>query len=154
MRALNVFLAVLISLALALLVFEGGLRLFPAYRPQETLNRFDETLVYATLTSRDLGAIFDKFLEEITTRAMQQAGMPLLIKVTDTAKAAIIEHGTDPLLGARPLRRAMEHDVVDPLSRLLVSGQVVAGDVVEVDLQPDGDLAFYRYSRDSQRVVA
>ena len=85
---------------------------------------------------------------------MRQAGVPLLIKVADEAKAAIIEHGTDPLLGARPLRRAMEHDLVDPLSRLLVSGQVVAGDVVEVDLKSNGDFGFYRYSRESQKVVA
>ena len=122
--------------------------------PIEFLNRFDETLVYATLQADHLEAIFDKFLEEITARAMRQAGVPLLIKVADEAKAAIIEHGTDPLLGARPLRRAMEHDLVDPLSRLLVSGQVVAGDVVEVDLKSNGDFGFYRYSRESQKVVA
>ena len=64
----------------------------------------------------------------------------------------IIERGTDLSLGARPLRRAMERDLVDPLSRLIASQEVQAGDVVEVELEGE-DLAFYRKPRRSEALI-
>ena len=65
----------------------------------------------------------------------------------------MIEAGTDPLLGARPLRRAIERMIVDPVSRLLACGEIGAGDVVEVE-EGKGELRFYRLPRSIDRIVA
>ena len=111
--------------------------------PLEFLNRFDDILVYSALERSNLEQIFDKFLNDIHTRAINQAGVPLLIKVSSEAKSLILDRGTDLLFGARPLRRAMEVELVDPLSRLIASHEVNAGDVVEVERE-DNHLAFYR----------
>ena len=111
--------------------------------PLEFLNRFDEILVFQALKREHMGRIFDKFLLDIQSRAMNQAGVPLLVKVSPAAKSLILDRGTDLLLGARPLRRAMEVELVDPLSRLIVSQKVLAGDVVEIEREGD-HLVFYR----------
>lgn len=121
--------------------------------PLEFLNRFDEILVYSSLERPHLERIYDKFLADIHTRAIELAGVPLLIRTSEEAKSLIIERGTDPLLGARPLRRAIEVALVDPLSRLIASNRLNPGDVVEVE-QEGGELMFYRRrSNDATLVV-
>jgi len=121
--------------------------------PVEFLNRFDETLVFSPLGGAELGLIFDKFLRAVNERAHEQAGVPLLIKTSEKAKSLVIEAGTDPALGARPLRRAIERMIVDPVSRLLACGQIGAGDVVEVEKEK-GELRFYRLPRSTDKIVA
>ncbi len=121
--------------------------------PPEFLNRFDEKLVYEPLGRGTLREIFAKFLDEIHQRALHQAKTPLLLKVADSAADWIVETSTDPALGARPLRRAMERQIVDPLSRLIAARQLEAGDVVEIAREED-ELAFYRRRRASQKIVA
>ena len=78
--------------------------------------------------------------------------MPLLIKVSDDTKNHIIDEGTDRRFGARPLRRAMEREIVDPLSRLIASKKLSPGDIVEVELE-EGTPAFYRTLTDSRALV-
>ncbi len=129
---------------------EGAAR---GHFPLEFLNRFDEKLVYEPLGREALAKIFDKFLDEIHQRALHQAKTPLLLKVSEAAADWIIDQGTDPALGARPLRRAMERQIVDPLSRLIASRQLEAGDVVEIGRDED-QLEFYRRRRESQKIVA
>ena len=107
------------------------------------MNRFDEILVYSALERDHLDRIFDKFLDDIHMRAIAQAGIPLLIKVTPEAKQLVIDRGFDCRYGARPLRRAMERELVDALSRLIASKRLQPGDVVEVDRQGE-KLVFYR----------
>ncbi|NKB86779.1 MAG: AAA domain-containing protein [Acidobacteria bacterium] len=121
--------------------------------PAEFLNRFDQTLVYRPLAPEDLGLIFDKFLAAVNQRAHAQAGVPLLIKASAKAKALVIERGTEPALGARPLRRAIERLIVDPVSQLLAGAAIGAGDVIEVEAEGD-DLAFYRLPRSADTIVA
>lgn len=111
--------------------------------PFEFLNRFDEILVYSPLEHEHLEQIFDKFLVDIHDRALGQAGVPFLLKVATDAKDHIIDLGTDLRFGARPLRRAIEHELVDPLSRFIASQKLHAGDLVEVELERQ-QLAFYR----------
>ena len=123
--------------------------------PLEFLNRFDEMLVYSALEREHLWRIFDKFLAAIHERALLQAGVPLLIHVSDDAKSRIIDQGTDLRFGARPLRRAIERELVDPLSRFIASHQLTPGDVVEVELEAEsGRLAFYRAQRSVDGLVA
>ncbi len=110
--------------------------------PLEFLNRFDDILVYSALGREQLERIFDKFLGDIHERALNQAGVPLLIKVSPAGRRLILDRGTDLTLGARPLRRAIEVELVDPLSRLLATRRINPGDVVEVDAEDDR-LVFY-----------
>lgn len=120
--------------------------------PLEFLNRIDETLVYTALQREHLDKIFEKFLSDIHARAINQAGVPLLIKVGPKAKELILERGTDVTLGARPLRRAMDVELVDPLSRLIATQQLGPGDVVEVERDED-HLAFYRRQAPDTAIV-
>ena len=120
--------------------------------PFEFLNRFDETLVFRSLSPDHLEQIFDKFLADIHERALRQAEIPLLIKMSSEARALIIRHGTDIRFGARPLRRAMEEEIVDPLSRFIASHALQPGDVVEVEREGDR-LAFYRAVSTAELIV-
>ena len=110
--------------------------------PAEFLTRFDQILVYSPLRRRHLSAIFDRMLGELHQRILSSA-FPLLIKVSSQAKKLIIEEATDLQFGARPLRRAVESEIVDPVSRLIASQKVHAGDVVEVKREHN-QLVFYR----------
>lgn len=121
--------------------------------PLEFLNRFDEKLVYQPLDRKALEKIFDKFLDEIHQRALYRANTPLLLRISPEARDWILDQGTDPALGARPLRRVMERQIIGPLSRLIASRQIDAGDVIEI-AREDGQLAFYRRQRESQKIVA
>ena len=120
--------------------------------PFEFLNRFDETLVFSPLEHEHLEQIFDKFLTDIHDRALRQASVPLLLRVSPAAKNRIIERGTDLRFGARPLRRAIEHELVDPLSRLIASHKLEPGDVVDIELE-DEEIVFYRDARSSDSLV-
>ena len=106
----------------------------------------------STINSKP-GQIFDKFLGQIHERALRQAGVPVLIKLSQEAKNLIIDQGTDPRFGARPLRRAMERELVDPLSRFIASQKLYPGDIVEVEREAER-LAFYRSVRTAEGIVA
>jgi ATP-dependent Clp protease ATP-binding subunit ClpC len=121
--------------------------------PLEFLNRLDEILVYSPLDRHHIERIFDKFLADIHVRAMNQAGVPLLIRVSPEARALVLDRGTDLVFGARPLRRAMEAELVDPLSRLIALHRVGPGDIVEVEREGDR-LLFYRRESPDTGVVA
>jgi ATP-dependent Clp protease ATP-binding subunit ClpC len=123
-------------------------RLFPL----EFLNRFDEILIYRPLDHEQLERVFEKFLSELHVRALKQAGVPLLIRISTDARDAIIARGTDLALGARPLRRAVESELVDPLSRLIAAHQIAAGDVIEVEREGDS-LGFYRTPAETTVVI-
>ena len=72
---------------------------------------------------------------------MRSAGIE--IELTDAAKEQIAEEGWDPTYGARPLKRALQRLVENPLAKLLLEGEFTEGDVVRVDVS-DGELAFER----------
>lgn len=111
--------------------------------PLEFMNRFDEVLVYSALERADLELIFDKFLADVHDRAHRHAGVPILIRPSAEARGYIVDLGTDLRFGARPLRRAVERELVDPLSRLIASEGIAAGDVIEIEVEGD-ELAFFR----------
>jgi ATP-dependent Clp protease ATP-binding subunit ClpA len=120
--------------------------------PLEFLNRFDDILVYSTLGRTQLEQIFGKFLAEIHERALLQARVPFLIKVSQESRNFILDCGFDPTLGARPLRRAIEVELVDPLSRLLATERIESGDVIDVESE-NGRLVFYRRPRAESDLV-
>jgi len=109
------------------------------FRP-EFLNRVDEIIVFHSLTTAPLKSIVDLQLREVANRLSEASS--IAVEVTDAAKEKLIAEGTDPAYGARPLRRAIQRLVEDPLSDLVLRGQFKAGDKVVVDLDENGSIQF------------
>ncbi|MFC1893326.1 ATP-dependent Clp protease ATP-binding subunit [Chloroflexota bacterium] len=103
------------------------------FRP-EFLNRLDETIVFHELTEEQLRSIVDLMVQDLQKRlAERKVG----IEVTPAAKSWLAKEGFDPVYGARPLRRAIERFVENPLSTRLLRGEFKEGDTVIVDLEKD-----------------
>ena len=100
----------------------------------ELLNRIDDIVVFNALSHDEIGEILDIQLSELEER-LKERNLDLL--VSDKAKEYIIEHGYEPTMGARPLRRIIEHDIEDELSMLLLANQGVENETVFVDFQND-----------------
>ncbi len=96
----------------------------------EFLNRVDETIVFPQLNPEELLQIVDLFIKRLKERLMDR---DLTIELTLSAKEQLIKIGFDPSLGARPLRRAVQHEVEDRLSEKILHGELNAGDHVHVD---------------------
>jgi len=105
------------------------------FRP-EFLNRVDEIVVFHPLTEEELGKIVDIQLQRLRERL---ADRRITLDVTPEAVGNLASRGYDPVFGARPLKRLIQHDIENPLSRLLVKGEAKDGDTVTVDLQ-DGQV--------------
>lgn len=110
-------------------------RLRDSFRP-EFLNRIDEIVVFQQLESEQLQQITRLLLDETRRRL---AAQDIAVTFTDDAVAWIAERGFEPQFGARPLRRAIQREVDNPLARLLLDGRVGAGRHVVVDVR-DGAL--------------
>ncbi len=102
------------------------------FRP-EFLNRLDEVIVFRKLTHDDLVSIVDLELSKLASR---MKGKDIALEVTREAKDFLIEHGTDEKFGARPLRRAIEQHLEDPLSEALLRGQFASKNKVIVSVKP------------------
>ena len=103
------------------------------FRP-EFLNRVDEIVVFHQLTQADIENIVDLMVAQIEGR-MKDKDMG--IELTPAAKSLIAKRGFDPVLGARPLRRALQRDVEDVLAEKILFGELKSGEVVVVDAPED-----------------
>ena len=101
------------------------------FRP-EFLNRVDEIVVFHPLTEEELGEIVEIQLNRVRDRL---ADRRITLQVTPAAVGSLASRGYDPVFGARPLKRLIQHDIENPLSVSLVRGEVKDGDAVTVDLQ-------------------
>jgi ATP-dependent Clp protease ATP-binding subunit ClpC len=110
-------------------------RLRESFRP-EFLNRIDEIVVFQQLESEQLQQITRQLLEETRRRL---AARDVAVTFTDEAVAWIAERGYEPQFGARPLRRAIQREVDNPLARLLLDGRLATGRHVVVGVA-DGAL--------------
>jgi ATP-dependent Clp protease ATP-binding subunit ClpB len=93
------------------------------FRP-EFLNRIDETVIFHRLGREELAAVVDLQLERLRRRLAERG---LALVVSDDARALIAEEGDDPAFGARPLKRAIQRLIENPLAKLLLE-QPPAGD--------------------------
>jgi ATP-dependent Clp protease ATP-binding subunit ClpC len=109
------------------------------FRP-EFINRVDEIIVFRALTAENLKAIVELQIKEVAARLLESSGIS--VEVTDKAKEKLIAEGTDPDYGARPLRRAIQRLVEDPLSDLVLRSEFKAQDKVVVDAGDDGQMKF------------
>jgi len=105
-----------------------------SFKP-EFLNRLDEIVLFDALSKEELARIVDLQLALLEQRL---AVRRITITVTDAARDWLAETGYDPAYGARPLRRLIQSAIGDPLSKLLISGEVVDGGSVTVDRTEDG----------------
>lgn len=117
------------------------------FRP-EFLNRVDEIVVFKSLTSAQIRGIVDLMVGELRNRLI---GQGMSIELTDAAKDLLAKEGTDPVYGARPLRRAIQTLIEDPLAEQLLENGWGAGDIVLVDVGEDGKLAFAQGGRGHSR---
>jgi ATP-dependent Clp protease ATP-binding subunit ClpB len=107
------------------------------FRP-EFLNRIDETVFFRRLTKDQLMEVVEK---ETGILARRLAERKVALELSPAAKAHIAREGFDPVYGARPIRRAIQRLVLDPLAQDLLSGKFTEGDTVFVDLR-DGQMLF------------
>ncbi len=102
----------------------------------EFINRIDEVIVFDSLTREDMDHIFEIQLKRV--RALL-ADRQLDIEVTQAAKDALCDAGFDPDYGARPLKRAIQQYLLNPMAKAIVAGGYQPGDTIRVDLQRDPD---------------
>ncbi|WP_152188422.1 ATP-dependent Clp protease ATP-binding subunit [Georgenia satyanarayanai] len=111
------------------------------FRP-EFLNRVDDTIVFPQLTQDQIVQIVDLMIAQLDER-MRNQGMA--IRLTGAAKVLLAERGYDPVLGARPLRRAIQREIEDVLSEKILYGQIHAGQTIEVDAAGEGVLGEFLF---------
>jgi ATP-dependent Clp protease ATP-binding subunit ClpB len=109
------------------------------FRP-EFLNRIDEVVEFKPLTREQLGEIVELQLARLRSRLADRG---IELELTDEAKQVVADAGWDPTYGARPLKRALQRMVENPLALRLLEGEFSDGDTVRVDAR-DGELVFER----------
>ncbi len=107
------------------------------FRP-EFLNRVDEIIIFDRLERAELTTIVDLQLDRVRKRLAKQG---LGLALTEAAKEYIGNQGYDPVYGARPLKRAIQHQLLDPLSLDVLDGKFVDGDVIQADFA-NGSIVF------------
>ena len=101
------------------------------FRP-EFLNRLDEIILFKPLTKDNIGNIVDLMVAELDQRLSDQE---LSLTLTEAAKEHVVENGYDPVYGARPLKRYLQNYVETLAARKILSGDVHAGDTLELDVR-------------------
>jgi ATP-dependent Clp protease ATP-binding subunit ClpB len=99
------------------------------FRP-EFVNRIDEVVVFHALDENNIASIAKIQLTGLTKRL---ASMEMTLQVSDAALAEIAKAGFDPVYGARPLKRAIQQQIENPLARQILEGKFAAKDVIAVD---------------------
>ena len=108
------------------------------FRP-EFVNRIDEIVVFHPLGQEQMAGIADIQLSRLRKR-LQERDMDIVL--SDEAMTKLIAVGYDPVYGARPLKRAIQQEIENPLSVKLLSGEFVAGDTIKVDVDAEGNFTF------------
>jgi len=99
------------------------------FRP-ELINRIDEVIVFHKLTREQITEIVDLLLVRLKEQLTEHG---LSLQLTDAAKDLLVEQGYDPTMGARPLRRAIQRLIEDPVADRVLEGEIPEGTVIEVD---------------------
>ena len=94
------------------------------------MNRFDEIVLFRPLNESELAQVVGLMMQEVNQTLSNQK---IVIQLTDAAVAKIVAAGYDARLGARPMRRVLQHAVEDPVANEILSGQIKPGDRVNID---------------------
>jgi ATP-dependent Clp protease ATP-binding subunit ClpB len=111
------------------------------FRP-EFLNRLDEIVEFEPLSREQIGEIVELQLQRLRDRLAERG---IALELTDEAKELLAEQGWDPTYGARPLKRAIQRSLENPLALRLLEGEFADGDTIRVDVE-DGELSFEKAS--------
>jgi ATP-dependent Clp protease ATP-binding subunit ClpB len=106
-----------------------------AFKP-EFVNRLDDIVVFSPLTTDDLGQIVSLYIDRLERRLEERR---LSLAVSPDARSWLAERGFDPIYGARPLRRLMQHEIDDKLAKAMLGGEIHDGDTVMVGIAEGGD---------------
>jgi ATP-dependent Clp protease ATP-binding subunit ClpC len=101
----------------------------------EFLNRLDDTIVFHPLNREHITQIVSVLLKDVRKRLAEEE---LTLKLTDPGTDFLVKHGYDEQYGARPLKRAIQKFIEDPLSEKILMGEFARGDEIEVDVAADG----------------
>lgn len=103
----------------------------------ELLNRIDETVIFNRLQRTDMDVIANIGIREVAQRL--ENGQNMTLDVSESAKSVIAEMGYDVRYGARPLKRVLARELLNPLSRLVLEGAVAPGDIVKVRTRAEAE---------------
>ncbi len=118
------------------------------FRP-ELLNRIDEIVIFSNLVTAQLKEIVEK---ETLMLAKRLEERKIKLELTDNAKALIAVEGFDPVYGARPIKRTIQKQILDPLAQKVLTGEFKEGDTVVVDSQ-DGKIVFWSEQYAAERAA-
>jgi ATP-dependent Clp protease ATP-binding subunit ClpB len=104
----------------------------------EFLNRIDETIIFSSLSKEHMLAIVDIQLQRVLARIAQRK---IKVNISQGAKQFLVNSGYNPQFGARPLKRAIQRHLEDPLALELLEGHFSEGDIVNIDAK-GGKLVF------------
>jgi ATP-dependent Clp protease ATP-binding subunit ClpC len=107
----------------------------------EFLNRLDDVIVFHPLTREHIAQIVTIVLRDVQKRLGEEE---LNLRLTPAASSFLVDHGYDEHFGARPLKRAIQKYVEDPLSEKILTGEFARGDEIEVDVAPDKERLAFR----------
>jgi len=107
----------------------------------EFLNRLDDVIVFHPLNREHIAQIVGILFRQVAERVADEG---FVLRRTDAATEFLVDHGYDEQYGARPLKRAIQRYVEDPLSEKILVGEVGKGDEIEVDVAPDGERLTFR----------
>ncbi|MFW6204671.1 MAG: ATP-dependent Clp protease ATP-binding subunit [Actinomycetota bacterium] len=112
------------------------------FRP-EFLNRVDDIIVFHQLVPEEITRIVDLMIAQVDERLKDK---DMAIELTQEARELLAEHGFDPVLGARPLRRTIQREIEDTLSEKILFGDLNAGEIVVVDVEGEGREARFTFT--------
>lgn len=113
------------------------------FRP-EFLNRVDDIVVFPQLSMEEIKQIVDLMVHRLDARLQERS---MALELTPAAKQLLAEKGYDPVLGARPLRRAIQRDIEDALSEKILFGQIRDGDTIVIDAEGEGLLGIFTFAK-------
>jgi ATP-dependent Clp protease ATP-binding subunit ClpC len=114
----------------------------------EFLNRLDDVIVFHPLSREHIAQIVTILLRDVQTRLADEE---LTLKLTDSATDFLVSHGFDEKYGARPLKRAIQKWIEDPLSEKILLAEFAKGDEIDVDVAADGERLDFRVPASSPK---
>jgi ATP-dependent Clp protease ATP-binding subunit ClpC len=117
-----------------------------AFNP-EFINRLDDVIVFHPLSKEQIGSIIHNLLRDVEDRLREEE---LSMKLTDAAVEFMVDRGYDEKFGARPLRRAIQRYLEDPLSEKILTSEFSPGDEIEVSVAEDGESLAFRVPSQTQ----
>ncbi|HFE65130.1 MAG TPA: ATP-dependent Clp protease ATP-binding subunit [Caldithrix sp.] len=106
----------------------------------EFLNRLDDTIFFRKLSKKEVTKIIDLLVGEMMERLLERN---ITLELSEGAKEFLAEKGYDPILGARPLKRALQKYVEDPLADEILNGRFEDGSTVKIKMKNKKELGFY-----------